>query len=295
VGSKRTVSPPTKIAVSGASGFLGRHVLAALDGTDADIVAHARSRQAAPDGSRRRQVCFDLAASPDEAFDRLGRPDIVIHLAWGGLPNYTARGHIEDELPVQQRFLRGLVASGLKRLVVAGTCFEYGMQSGCLHEDMPALPSTGYGQAKDALRRELEALSDAAPFELRWLRLFYLYGSGQAQSSLYSQFQAAIVRGDRAFDMSKGDQLRDYMRVEDAAAALVTVARAEAAPRIANICSGQPIAVRDLVERWRAERGADIALNLGALAVPAYEPFAFWGDNSRLAGLWRAGDGITRA
>jgi len=295
VGSKRTVSPPTKIAVSGASGFLGRHVLAALDGTDADIVAHARSRQAAPDGSRRRQVCFDLAASPDEAFDRLGRPDIVIHLAWGGLPNYASARHVEIELPLQLRFLRGLLASGLKRLVVAGTCFEYGMQSGCLHEDMPSLPSTGYGQAKDALRRELEALSDATPFELRWLRLFYLYGSGQAPGSLYSQFQAAIARGDRAFDMSKGDQLRDYMRVEDAAAALLAVARAEAAPRIVNVCSGEPISVRDLVERWRVERGADIALNLGALAVPAYEPFAFWGDNSRLAGLWRAGDGITRA
>jgi nucleoside-diphosphate-sugar epimerase len=295
VDSKRTVPPPTKIAVTGASGFLGRHVLAALRGTDAEIVAHARGAQPAPDGATRRQVRFDLAANSDDAFDRLGRPDIVIHLAWGGLPNYTSSRHVEVELPVQLRFLRGLVASGLKRLVVAGTCFEYGMQSGCLHEDMPTLPSTGYGQAKDALRVQLEALSDATPFELRWLRLFYLYGSGQSPSSLYSQFQAAIARGDRAFDMSRGDQLRDYMRVEDAAAALVAVARADAAPRIVNVCSGEPVSVRDLVERWRGERGADIALNLGALGMPDYEPFAFWGDNSRLAALWRAGDRVTRA
>jgi nucleoside-diphosphate-sugar epimerase len=289
------VHPLTKVAVTGASGFLGRHILAALSSADAEIVAHVRTAQLALDSSTRRQVCFDLAAAPDHAFDRLGRPDIVIHLAWGGLPNYTSPRHVDVELPLQLRFLRGLLESGLKRLVVAGTCLEYGMQSGCLHEDMPPLPSTSYGQAKDALRAQLETLSDAAPFDLRWLRLFYLYGSGQAPSSLYSQFHAAIARGARAFDMSKGDQLRDYMRVEDAAAALVAVARVEAAPRIVNVCSGEPISVRDLVERWRAERGANIALNLGALAVPAYEPFAFWGDNRRLAALWRASDRITRA
>ena len=288
------MQPPTKIAVTGASGFLGRHVVAAQASPDVDIVAHARTAKAAFDGSA-RQVCFDLAATPDDAFDRLGRPDIVIHLAWDGLPNYPSPRHVEVELPTQLRFLRGLVGAGLKRLVVTGTCFEYGLQSGCLHEDLTPLPSTSYGQAKDALRQQLEALGDPTPLDLRWLRLFYVYGSGQAPGSLYSLFQAAIARGDRTFDMSKGDQQRDYMRVEDAAAALVAVARADAAPRIVNICSGEPTTVRDLVERWRAERGADIALNLGAFGMPAYEPFAFWGDKSRLAALWRAGDSITRA
>ena len=279
----------TKVAVTGASGFLGRHVLAALSNAEVEVVAHARTAKPALDALTPRWSFFDLAAAPDDAFDRLGRPDIVIHLAWDGLPNYTSARHVEAELPAQLRFLRGLVGAGLKRLVVAGTCFEYGMQSGCLHEDMPPLPSTPYGQAKDALRRQIEALSGKRPFELRWLRLFYLYGSGQAPTSLYSLFQAAIARGDRTFDMSKGDQQRDYMKVEDAAAALVAVARAEAPSRIVNICSGEPIAVRDVVERWRAERAADIALNLGALGVPPYEPFAFWGDNRRLAALWRAG------
>ena len=196
----------TTIAVTGASGFLGRHVLAALSTTGAEIVAHARAAKPALDASTQRWVFFDLAAAPDDAFDWLGRPDVVIHLAWDGLPNYTSARHVEAELPAQLCFLRGLVGSGLKRLVVAGTCFECGMQSGCLHEDMAPLPSNPYGQAKDALRRQLEALSDTAPFELRWLRLFYLYGSGQAPTSLYSLFQAAIACGDGTFDMSKGDQ-----------------------------------------------------------------------------------------
>jgi dTDP-6-deoxy-L-talose 4-dehydrogenase (NAD+) len=274
------------IAVTGASGFVGRHVLAALAHTDLQVIAHAR--KAKPEHvttGRRRWSAFDLASAPDDAFDRLGRPDMIIHLAWGGLPNYFSLRHFETEFPTQLRFLRGLVAAGLRKLVIAGTCFEYGMQSGCLHEDLRPLPSNPYGAAKDTLHEALSSLCETAPCELRWLRLFYLYGSGQAPTSLYSQFQAAVARNDRRFDMSAGDQIRDFMPVEDAAAAIVHIALAARAPRIVNVCSGMPVSVRNLVERWREEMASDIELNFGALPYPHYEPFAFWGDARRLSQL----------
>jgi nucleoside-diphosphate-sugar epimerase len=271
------------IAVTGASGFLGRHVLAALARPDVTIVAHARTpRPGRVPADRQRWTYFDLASAPDDAFDRLGRPDIVIHLAWGGLPNYLSLQHFETEFPAQHRFLRGLVTAGLQRLVVAGTCFEYGIQSGCLSEDMTPLPSNPYGAAKDTLHKMLDSLRETTPYDLRWLRLFYLYGSGQAPTSLYSQFRAALARGDRRFDMSVGDQMRDFMKVEDAAAAIAHVALTAQAPRILNVCSGAPTSVRHIVERWRKELAADIELNIGVLPYPHYEPFAFWGDDRRL-------------
>jgi dTDP-6-deoxy-L-talose 4-dehydrogenase (NAD+) len=286
----------TRIAVTGASGFIGRHVLDALSKRDADVVAHARTpRPGHEPAERRRWSCFDLAGAPADAFDRLGRPDIVIHLAWGGLPNYLAPRHVEAELPVQLGFLQALLAAGLKTLVVTGTCFEYGMRSGLLHEDMAAMPSNPYGAAKDALRRPLDALAVASSFDLRWLRLFYLYGEGQAPTSLYSLFRAAVARGDRRFDLSPGDQTRDFMKVEECAAAIADVALAPRAPRLINVCSGRPTTVRRLVEQWRDEMAADIGLNFGALPYPAYEPFAFWGDNGRLIELRaRAAQSLTR-
>jgi dTDP-6-deoxy-L-talose 4-dehydrogenase (NAD+) len=273
----------TRIAVTGASGFVGRHVLAALSRVNVDAVAHARTPRPEHESSPRRWTHFDLTTC-DRAFELLGRPETVIHLAWEGLPNYLANRHIEVELPAQVRFLQELTASGVKTLVVAGTCFEYGMQSGCLHEDTIPLPTNPYGYAKDALRRELQSINETAPFDLRWLRLFYLYGSGRTEG-LYSSFQAAVARGDRRFNMSPGDQLRDFIKVEDAAAAIVNVAMAPRAPVILNVCSGEPTTVRDIVERWRREMATDIELNLGALGYPAYEPFAFWGDDGRLAEL----------
>ena len=274
----------TRIAVTGATGFLGRHVRAALSNADIELVVHARTPGPDEKASGGRTF-FDLAAAARDGFSRLGCPDVVIHLAWGGLPNYLSPRHLDVELPAQQRFLHGLVASGLKRLVVTGTCFEYGMQSGRLHEDMPPQPSNPYGVAKNSLHQTLETLSARTPFDLRWLRLFYLYGRGQAATSLYAQFQAAVARGDKAFDMSPGDQQRDFMRVEDAAAAIAAIALALEAPGLLNVCSGVPVTVRSLVERWRTEMAADIELNPGVLGYPTYEPFAFWGDNSRLAAL----------
>jgi nucleoside-diphosphate-sugar epimerase len=277
----------TTIAVTGASGFLGRHVLAALSQVDADVVAHARTPRPGLAASKRlRWTAFDLAAAPADVFDRLGRPDVVIHLAWSGLPNYLAQRHIDVELPAQVHFLRQLTAPGLKRLVVSGTCFEYGMQSGCLHEDMPPLPSNPYGIAKNTLRDQLQRSAETTNTDLRWLRLFYLYGDGQAPTSLYSLFRAAVARGDKRFDMSKGEQVRDFMKAEDAGAAIADVALAQHTPRLLNVCSGVPTTVRGLVQQWRANMGADIELNLGVHRYPAYEPFEFWGDNSRIAALF---------
>ena len=272
----------TTIAVTGASGFVGRHVLAVLAQTRADVVAHRRTLAADRATMEWPRWCaFDLADSSD-AFARLGEPDIVIHLAWEGLPNYQSSRHVDVELPRQLAFLRSLAESGLKRLVVAGTCFEYGMQSGCLREDAVAAPANPYGIAKDRLRQELESLTAELAFDLHWLRLFYLYGSGQGAGSLHSLFTAAVARGERMFDMSPGDQVRDFMPVEDAAAAIVAVATAPQPPALLNVCSGEPVTVRSLVERWRAGLAADIELRLGALPYPAHEPFAFWGDNTRL-------------
>jgi dTDP-6-deoxy-L-talose 4-dehydrogenase (NAD+) len=275
----------TRIAVTGASGFVGRHVLAALSRAHVDAVAHARTPKPEHALPPRRWTHFDLTTC-DCAFELLGRPQTVIHLAWEGLPNYLANRHIEVELPAQIRFLQQLIASGVKTLVVAGTCFEYGMQSGCLHEDTIPLPTNPYGYAKDALRRELQSINETTPFELRWLRLFYLYGSGNGRiEGLYPSFQAAVARADKRFNMSPGDQLRDFIKVEAAAAAIVAVALAPAAPAILNVCAGKPTTVRAMVERWRTDMASDIELNFGALAYPSYEPFAFWGDGGRLAEL----------
>lgn len=275
---------PSKVAVTGASGFIGRHVVAALArGGDIDVVASSRSAGVAlPPGVA--HVALDMADATN-AYDRLGRPEVVVHLAWNGLPNYRSLNHFEIELPMQYRFLRGLIDAGLTRLVVAGTCFEYGMQNGALDETQVGLPTNPYALAKLTLHRQLEFLKGEVPFALTWARLFYAYGEGQAPSAIYSLLQAAVARGDARFPMSAGEQIRDFLPIGTIAAHLATLARRGNDGGTVNICSGKPISVRGLVEQWLAENNWSISLDLGHYPYPDYEPFAFWGSPARLKQL----------
>ena len=271
-----------KVALTGASGFIGRHVLAELLRQQHNVVVGARDVSRVPTAPDLAVVTLDLAVPPSRGFELLGRPEALIHLAWEGLPNYSAARHVEVELPRQSAFLRGLLADGLPALVVAGTCLEYGMRSGALPETLPAAPAINYAVAKDRLRQQLENLRAAQHFKFSWARLFYTFGAGQAPGSLLPQLAAAVARGAEQFDMSGGEQLRDYLPVEEVARLLVALALRRCDAGVVNICSGKPVRVRDLVESWLEARHARIKLNLGHYPYPDYEPMAFWGDRAHL-------------
>ena len=273
-----------RIAVTGASGFVGRHVLTALLEHKVKVVAVTRDITRLSGLSDSIDVVkMDLAHPEADCFDRLGNPEVLIHLAWNGLPNYMSPHHFETELPRHFRFLKTMVAAGLPSVLIAGTCQEYGMQFGPLSEDLQALPGTPYSHAKDALRRQLEFLKATRPFELTWARLFYLYGEGQPKSSLYRQLKDAVLRGEPTFNMSGGEQLRDYLPAAEAGRMIVRLAMADRGkPGVVNICSGQPISLRRLVEQWLLAHDWNIRLNLGHYPYPDHEPMAFWGDRLRL-------------
>ena len=272
-----------KIAVTGATGFIGRHVLAELARHSVEVVAVVRDSSTVDVAPDVKTVKLDISScSPATTFDLLGRPDALIHLAWGGLPNYRSLHHFETELPLQYAFLSGLVRAGLPVLVAAGTCFEYGMRAGPLDESLDTHPDNPYGFAKDTLRRQLEYLRISQPFAFTWARLFYMYGPGQASNSLLPQLQKAVERGDKVFNMSGGEQLRDYLPVTEIAKYFVMLALNKSDAGVLNICSGKPVSVRKLVEGWIEENGWKIDLNLGHYPYPDYEPLAFWGDRRKL-------------
>jgi nucleoside-diphosphate-sugar epimerase len=272
-----------KIAVTGATGFIGRHVIAELERRSVSPILVCLPSAAIPPAFAAHCVIpIDLKDAPTSAFELMGRPDVVIHLAWGGLPNYQSLHHFEEELPAHYRFLKALIQSGIKSLLVTGTCFEYGMQSGPLDEGLETRPDNPYGFAKDMLRRQLQYLQKVQPFNLTWARLFYLYGEGQAENSLLPQIKRAVERGERSFKMSGGEQLRDYLPISEVAKSLASLALNERNNGIVNVCSGNPISVRKLVEGWIKENGWEIDLDLSRYPYPEYESMAFWGDRQKL-------------
>jgi nucleoside-diphosphate-sugar epimerase len=151
-----------------------------------------------------------------------------------------------------------------------------------MSEAMISDPQNPYALAKDTLRKFLFELQKEQEFNFKWIRLFYMFGEGQNPKSLLAQLQIALTNGDMEFNMSGGEQERDYLPVEKVAEYIVAVALQNEVEGIINCCSGKPIKVKELVANYLKENNADIKLNLGYYPYTDYEPMSFWGDNTKL-------------
>lgn len=273
-----------KILLTGASGFIGRHVLKELCRTPHDIVATSLEPSIPlPSGSQRvRYIPVDLNDASIDFYRLFDSPDMMIHLAWEGLPNYSNLIHFEKTLFTSYSFIKSMISGGLEDLTAIGTCFEYGLQDGCLSEDLCTNPSNPYGLSKDCLRKFIEELRKKNCFTFKWVRLFYLYGEGQSKNSILEQLKTALDNNERVFNMSSGEQLRDYLPVETAAEYLVKISLQKEQTGIINCCSGIPISIRGLVESYLKENNRSISLNLGFHPYSPLEPRAFWGDTTKL-------------
>ena len=275
-----------KIAITGATGFIGQHVRNVLAKTDNDVVLVVRYVERVGDKSAREEiVAADLSQARTDWFELFGRPDVVLHLAWGGLPNYMDCYHVDVELPTQLRFLTALIKSGLKKLVVTGTCYEYGLSSGALSEDQETNPNTPYGIAKDRLRKELFELRSTQHFDLTWARIFYPYGEGQSESSIYSQLTRAISDNEKEFAIGSGTQMLDFIQVTTVAKALLAFVTEIKGIGLINVGSGDPQTVIEFVERLISRFESNIVPKVGVINDREYESISFWSDNNLLDSL----------
>jgi dTDP-6-deoxy-L-talose 4-dehydrogenase (NAD+) len=282
-----------KILVTGATGFIGNYVIRELLNFPCEVIASSLHEERARQFNwypRVKYVPLDLNRIhvDTDYFRYFGRPDVLIHLAWEGLPNYKSSFHIEENLPRHLAFLSNIIQNGLNDVTVTGTCFEYGMKEGLLSEGMQTEPANPYAIAKDSLRKHLEALKVRANFSLKWVRLFYMYGAGQNPKSILAQLEKAIKEKEIVFNMSGGEQLRDYLPVEKVAEYVVRIALQTKVDGVVNCCSGSPISIKQLVLDYIKKKGAAITLNLGYYPYPDYEPMAFWGDNRKLMSLFKS-------
>ena len=279
-----------KVLVTGATGFVGNYVIKELLKHGHHVIATSSDMGKAEKMqwfSLVEYIPFDLKHldSSINYVQFFKNPDLTIHLAWEGLPNYKSTFHLEENLPRHKTFLKNLIENGLKELTVTGTCLEYGKHEGSLREDMEVMPSTSYAIAKNELCISLQELQKKYSFSLKWVRLFYMYGEGQNPNSLLSQLDKALQENRTSFNMSRGEQTRDYLPIEKVAKHIVKIALQKNVTGIINCCSGNPITIKELVEKYLKDKNKKIHLILGHYPYPDYESMHFWGDNSKLKSI----------
>jgi dTDP-6-deoxy-L-talose 4-dehydrogenase (NAD+) len=259
----------TTIHLLGSEGFIGR----AMQREAGEHALHCWSHQSSDPSHH-----FDLLDSSTWESLLSTNPSHVILLAWPGIPNYQETFHVTRNLPASIALIEQLAEAGLKRLVVAGTCYEYGMQNGPLREDQLVDPLNCYAIAKDALRRVMSTTMDSKRLQWCWLRIFYPYGEGQNPRSLLPSLTKAIQKGDQTFAMSSGRQIRDFIHVDQVARQLLALASCNHAFGIYNGGSGWPRSLLEIAEATIETHKSPIRLKKGALPDRSDEPLAFWAD-----------------
>jgi len=272
------------VIVTGATGFVGRYVIPYLLKTGCEVVALSRSLENAIsyDDEKFFVVKYEIGSNEKIDEELIKDADVLLHLAWSHVNDVNSDVHLNYNLPTHYEFIKQVIELGVKNIFVLGSCYEYGMCEGSIREDHATKPVTTYGISKDRLRSQLVLLDNDISFNLTWGRLFFVYGEGQVNSSIYNQLMSAIENGDTEFKMSKGDQILDYIQVQEAAEAIVKLAMKRRNIGCVNICSGKPKALLSLVEHWLDEKYASIKLVLGVYPYRSYEPRSFWGSRTYL-------------
>ena len=258
-----------RVLVTGGTGFIGSHLCRALSLAGASVEVWARPGSTTTclqaglsnvetyqvDVRNRNAVLGALSARP---------PDRVFHLAgirlMGNRPDSLAR-------MFETHVLGGLyLTEGLRadtRVVVVGSCEEYGRGVVPFRETQTAEAQTAYAISR--LATTLACLALPTP-PICVARLAVVYGPGQTGDMFIPSLLAACAER-RAFAMTRGEQTRDFVYVDDAVQALLALADTEAAmQQVVNVGTGVESTVRYVAEQAASLSGQGADIRIGAIS-----------------------------
>lgn len=224
-----------RVVVTGATGFLGRRVIDRLVGHDVLCLTRDVARVAPAPGRAAAQVDLRQPSSWTGVVAAF-QPECAVHLAWDGLPDYSL-DRCRLNVDVSLRLWDHLSAVGVRRVVAAGSCWEYGDVVGAAVETQPPGPLSTFAAAKRGLQMMLEALARERGFDWAWARVFFSYGAGQRDASLIPTLYQAYAEGREPVLRAPG-AAQDFVHADDVAEALVALAHADASGCF-NVGSGR--------------------------------------------------------
>jgi UDP-glucose 4-epimerase len=280
-----------RIFITGASGFIGSRVLSLLEGHE--VLCLVENPQDVLQTAHIRSLVGDLA-QPEGWKAELEKfaPEGCLHLAWAGLPDYSlsrCRANLDSGL----QLIETLVDVGIKRIVMAGSCWEYGNASGAVRENDSAIDCGLFATTKRSLHMMLESVARDCGIEYRWGRVFFVYGPGQRTTSLIPLCHAAYAQGQQPEIRNPG-VAQDFIYIDDVAKGLATLTQADVGSGVFNIGSGVPTTVGSVVNRIAQHFDVPPPFSL-------QEPESgFWADVSEMKSVtgWQAqvsmSDGIAQ-
>jgi dTDP-6-deoxy-L-talose 4-dehydrogenase (NAD+) len=262
-----------KVLVTGATGFVGYNLVKYLSANGYDVLAVVRNGKSIDIQGADVIYIDNLSDISNECM----KDRVIVHCAWENVHSTLDTSHYHH-VQKQLDFLENVSKSEAYKIIVTGTLYEYGLSHGPVSHLDPVHPNTPYAQAKELVKNAAIKILDGR-VDLCWARLFYMYGEGQHERSIYKLLMNAINNGDDVFNMSLGEQLYDYMEINHVSKCLTQLISGNS-PQIINVCSGTPISLRRLVENIIYDSESSLKLNLGFYGYREQDSLAIWGKDS---------------
>ena len=247
-----------KIVVTGATGFIGSHLTKQAMAAGHSVLAIRRSHASTPRIPLRQEPVWLDRALDQVTADDLKGCEVLVHLAAHSVkyPYDSLANCLRWNLIAVLALFEQARLAGIRRFVVAGSCFEYG-RSGerytAIPTDAPLEPTNSYAASKAAASIALRQWAEEHQLSLEILRVFHVYGEGEAETRFWSSLRRAALAGED-FPMTAGEQIRDFLPVEDVANTFLDKALEPAyagqITRIYNLTSDQQLSLRSFAEHW---------------------------------------------
>jgi len=277
-----------KVLVTGGAGYIGRHVVNEL--LRRGFLVCVNDLQIDNEDPKIEYSHADIFSGDPDVYNALGRPDLLIHMAWEQGFVHDAQIHM-DHLPAHKKFLKDMAEGGCREIAVMGSMHEVGLFEGAVTADTSCEPRSLYGISKNSLRKSIMAEAIRLGFSLYWLRGFYIYGDDIRGSSIFAKLMQAAAEGKTVFPFTTGQNRFDFIHIDELALQIVSVAtqglRGTEKPvtGIINVCSGKPVDLAKKVEDFIIENGLDIKLQYGAFPDRPYDNNAIWGDDTLIRSI----------